>query len=393
MESLFSKKLIDVICCTSTLLEGVNLPAKNIVIYKPKRGRSSPMNSIYFWNLAGRAGRLTKDFYGNIYCIDIDEWGDSYKPGQDQEHQNIKSSMEEVITQKRELIIQYLKQQNNLKKEDRDVEAAVTRFIVNEIRHDNIEFIQELIQRNKDISENDFVEIKNLVTAIKSEISLNKKVILNNSTIDPRLQNNLYENMKNMKNLPILNSPSSYNFWTKLSTILDILNIYLNKNRTPSQMFLIKKISYDWVNEKLLGDIINEDISYQRDHMGKNVTDKFVNERIEHIFETIEDVLRYEISKDLCCYIDILKEINNSKNLDININDNICYYFEMGAFKPTTITLIENGIPRTPAILISNKMNIDTTDFEVCKKYIVEHSNELKKYIPSLLFDDMVIKK
>ena len=36
VKSLFENKKINQLCCTSTLLEGVNLPAKNIILYKPK---------------------------------------------------------------------------------------------------------------------------------------------------------------------------------------------------------------------------------------------------------------------------------------------------------------------------------------------------------------------
>jgi len=72
VKNLFERKKIDLLCCTSTLLEGVNLPAKNIVLYNPKAGKI--MDRLSLLNLAGRAGRLRKDYYGKIYCINMDEW-------------------------------------------------------------------------------------------------------------------------------------------------------------------------------------------------------------------------------------------------------------------------------------------------------------------------------
>ena len=39
VKELFENKQIELICCTSTLLEGVNLPAKNMVLYNPKPGK------------------------------------------------------------------------------------------------------------------------------------------------------------------------------------------------------------------------------------------------------------------------------------------------------------------------------------------------------------------
>ena len=59
---------IQFVVCTSTLLEGVNLPAKNIFILTDKHGGRN-FSEIDFNNLAGRAGRLTYDFSGNVVCI------------------------------------------------------------------------------------------------------------------------------------------------------------------------------------------------------------------------------------------------------------------------------------------------------------------------------------
>jgi hypothetical protein len=56
------------IVCTSTLLEGVNLPAKNIFVLNDKHGPAN-FNKLDFENLAGRAGRLTYDFSGNVVCV------------------------------------------------------------------------------------------------------------------------------------------------------------------------------------------------------------------------------------------------------------------------------------------------------------------------------------
>ena len=58
--------------CTSTLLEGVNLPAKNIFIFSNAIGNSK-FSDVDFWNLAGRAGRFSKELSGNIICVRIED--------------------------------------------------------------------------------------------------------------------------------------------------------------------------------------------------------------------------------------------------------------------------------------------------------------------------------
>ena len=60
------------VVCTSTLLEGINLPAKNIFVISDKHGNKH-FTKIDFENLAGRAGRLTYDFSGNVICIRVQD--------------------------------------------------------------------------------------------------------------------------------------------------------------------------------------------------------------------------------------------------------------------------------------------------------------------------------
>lgn len=58
--------------CTSTLLEGVNTTAKNIIITKPSRMSNKAGDSFSafdFFNLVGRTGRLNQHYVGNAHYI------------------------------------------------------------------------------------------------------------------------------------------------------------------------------------------------------------------------------------------------------------------------------------------------------------------------------------
>ncbi len=70
IERLFREGKLRVLVCTSTLIEGVNLACRTIVLRGPRKGRGKPMEPHDFWNLAGRAGRWGHEFQGNIVCID-----------------------------------------------------------------------------------------------------------------------------------------------------------------------------------------------------------------------------------------------------------------------------------------------------------------------------------
>jgi replicative superfamily II helicase len=83
IEGYFDRGLLRFLVCTSTLLQGVNLPAKNLFMLKPTKGRdwttgkAIPINAVEFYNLSGRAGRLGKEFEGNVFLINIRNWESS----------------------------------------------------------------------------------------------------------------------------------------------------------------------------------------------------------------------------------------------------------------------------------------------------------------------------
>mgnify|MGYP002516379741 FL=1 len=69
IEELYRKRLIKTIFCTSTLIEGVNLPADNLIVIKCRMGSKGNMSQIEFRNLLGRVGRIQYNLYGNVFII------------------------------------------------------------------------------------------------------------------------------------------------------------------------------------------------------------------------------------------------------------------------------------------------------------------------------------
>jgi replicative superfamily II helicase len=69
VERLFRSSKIRFLVCTSTLIEGVNLSCRTIVVRGPRKGVGHPMEAHDFWNLAGRAGRWGNEFQGNMCAL------------------------------------------------------------------------------------------------------------------------------------------------------------------------------------------------------------------------------------------------------------------------------------------------------------------------------------
>ncbi len=74
LETAFKHGSIKFLACTTTLFQGVNLPARNVFIDTPKRGSGDTLEPAAMWNFAGRAGRMRKDIVGNVFLVDYKDW-------------------------------------------------------------------------------------------------------------------------------------------------------------------------------------------------------------------------------------------------------------------------------------------------------------------------------
>lgn len=72
IEKLFRDGDLDIIFCTSTIIEGVNFPADNLFITSTKNGRQV-LTASDFKNLVGRAGRIKYQLHGNVFFIRTQE--------------------------------------------------------------------------------------------------------------------------------------------------------------------------------------------------------------------------------------------------------------------------------------------------------------------------------
>lgn len=64
----FNQGEIQFLFCTSTIIEGVNTSAKNIIIYDNKVA-TKKFDQFTFNNIKGRAGRMLKHFVGHVYVL------------------------------------------------------------------------------------------------------------------------------------------------------------------------------------------------------------------------------------------------------------------------------------------------------------------------------------
>ena len=343
IERLFKDGIIKVLICTSTLLEGVNLPSKNIFIRKPTRGRNKPLTSTDFWNLAGRAGRWGKEFSGNIICIDPSQWPSP--PNPNKSRQIIKKATD-IIKENSSELLDFIKTESprEVAESRQDLEFAFgyyyNKYLQNELSDKN-EFYQQLIFSFKEV---------------QAKIDLPQYLFLRNPGISPIAQQQLYEYFLSKQDsveelIPVYpEDKNAYMEYVRLvGRIGKTLAFYPPGLNTARSVLLI-----NWMSGKPLSFIIAASYkNYQQNPKFKTI--KTLPIVIRECMDNVENFVRFKFAKDSSCYVDILRyfirSIKRTELLD-NIPE-LSLWLEFGVSEKTQLSLLALGLTRSTVTDIS----------------------------------------
>lgn len=346
LESQFKAGELKYLVCTATLIEGVNLNAKNVFVLVPKRNRSVDLSEGDFWNLAGRAGRLGSEFEGNIICI-----------------RNTRKWTFKVPIDKKKTTIQIASHINNLTVDN------MIRFFKREKIDSTIDkgYIENLISfyfdsyiasRHLAINGVDEELIETLEEQFENFLSINElptSMYQRNFGINPCNIHELYDHLKNnippmpeIVPLPLndMELARSQSFEPIIKTISRFLS-----NEPEALSFINSKLVVNWAAGEPLPKIISGQIYYWTK---KAKIRKTKDAAIRETLEKIEKYVRFSFLKYSSCYFEVLKYVlieNNQADIAEQIPD-INLWLEFGANKDLEIILMSIGFNRMSAIHI-----------------------------------------
>lgn len=389
IERSFENGDIKTIFCTSTLVEGVNLPADNLFITNYKNGNSN-MNEVEFKNLIGRVGRIKFNLYGNVFLIreDPKQKIDKYIELLKSEVPNQTISLDnEKIKKSLKLMISDL--------ERGDIELTNSRNSVNDKDYDTLRKFSLVLTRDVAVNEDTPVVIKfeeqGLITdrnktIIKSQFSSSKTS--DDITVSYDQMENLREAIADGLEYPKFNN-GRYDFEEVVEFMVKLKKIFrwdIYEKKTVgkkgiksdnSPLYWYSLLLLRWIEGNGLNRIIFHSLDYKAKHPESGVQinngsiipyDKnsslHQNFVIADTLNDIENVLLFTISN---YFRKFSIEYKTFYGLEYFPND-WYEYVEYGTTNPTTIFLQQSGFSRETSTYIQNNAS----------KYIMENDGVIK---------------
>jgi hypothetical protein len=376
VEDQFDEGLIRHLVSTSTLLHGVNLPAKNLFILDPSSkgewntANAEPISGPEFWNLAGRAGRLGKEFEGNVFLVNHASWKENQL--NQPKTQAVQPALDGQVKDKKAELLKFMADSNHASGKEA-TQAAENAFmrLFNESRKGTLGGTLTRICGDDKAA---IAEISAALEAIIPKITLPISLTERHITISALRQQEMYESLKDKvkKNGPDNYAPphplSEWDVaYEKMHRLIRRIHSTFEKRPGKDRsQFYFAPLALLWMRGEPLPRLIDTAINHQKGLKEKKAAAKPKKKKeisvntakvIRDVMGNIENDLRFRYVKFISCYIDILRLVLSETNHTEAVASiaALPLYLELGACSATMVSLISLGLSRTSAGIIARK--------------------------------------
>ncbi|MEQ8182758.1 DEAD/DEAH box helicase [Marinobacter salarius] len=343
IEEAFKLGVIKDLICTTTLMQGVNLPATTVIVRNPnlfvrKGGSGEARLSPYeFANLRGRAGRLLKDFVGRTIVLDASSFSDQ-DVQEDlfrDEYKDLAPGYHDAFNDNRDDVVQELKNAASSS-------AGPHKFLVTYIRQTLLRMGTSGFNRLQEVgiylSDQELTET---VRALKA-LEIPRKVALRHRYWDPFDLEKIYLETKQKRVHLLPESSWEPDLGKSLHDVVSFhasnLEYYyarsIGDNMDERFIWAVCLSAEQWSRESSLREILDR----------RNFQDK-VADRIDDQIQLLMNKVVYGLPNLLKPYVDITGR-----------GSGLLSAIEWGAFHPVTRLLIERGLARDTAILTRTRL-------------------------------------
>lgn len=334
---MFNEGDIDYLFCTSTIIEGVNTNAKNVIVISNSVGNKT-MNSFALKNIKGRAGRYYHHFVGRVFYVNkeqrrIEAQDDIKLNFQTYDNFNISNvdidnaNVEDLSTVNRQIKIE---RENNFHKE----KLPDSIFIKNRL------YQRDIQEKYLDyfLSGHNFIKFKGLIG--------------NTNNIQYFLSNRM-------------------------------MNVILDSLEETKIIDDITRQLYHAVVSKYSIERFRGLMEYQLTSALKN-PETDIDKIYLKVFDQIKNIIEYEVPKLLCLFESIYQQAGRLKgyNMDEFNLSSIIRFFELGVTTALGIFLVEFGYPIDAIRAIEKKFPLlGDMDLQQSKEFLRNNFLLLRRFL------------
>lgn len=416
IEDLFRSGSIKTVFCTSTLVEGVNLPADNLFITSYKNGLSH-MTPVDFRNLIGRVGRIEFNLYGNVFLVRLENNIEQQKYidliEQDVPNQKLSLTTELTNPQKQKIVeslskgnIELLKYPDSQSNDNYILMRKFALILLSDIIGNRNSYVRQTFSGILT------PEIENSIRVAFSNKATDEDINISSDQVE-----NLTSEIAKGLTYPKLNALGHIDYKQLVSFLEKLCEIFKWEKYEASTLGHLGKktgkhgklrwyavILAQWVRGNGLNLIMQDAIQHKVDNpqSGVEIDGKIVeyDDSIKHrnivisdTLNAIEDVILFRISNYFLRFSSEYKRFHK-----IDVMDNDWYeYVEYGTMNPLTIFLQRNGFSRETSTYIKQhpdyitwidgEYKVKTTLLNCSSKSVRKEATEIKYNIPELFVE------
>jgi superfamily II DNA/RNA helicase len=358
IEELFSSRVVDIIFCTSTLLEGVNLPADKIFVLKPSKGDEG-LSLFEFRNLIGRAGRLKDHLNGIVYCIhtpgnEDDDWVNEYEKFEDSPIEtfidnSLRTHAPEIKAAiNSDSVIMTSEDTNDLRN---TLTILRSRFLVDE--NSAIDYL-----KRKSILDEDRDEIVHSLKRAVQKLSIPPELAEKSPYVDPILQDDLYRKVLEDKESWRIRRRRGFsedfaNVFERLDDVFDLVDECRPYATDEWWASLIVSYAKDWLNGVSFSGIVRRALP-RRIRQSPDISYKEVDKAVERAQAIITTDVSFVTAKYFSVLSEILKFVLDEGDIErYSFTIGLPVMLELGSRDPKQLSLITACIPRGAALKLS----------------------------------------
>lgn len=409
IEYLIRNKIIRYCFCTSTLLEGVNVPVDNLFVFDNKKANTK-MSEVDAFNLMGRAGRVTLNEYGNVFLFVGERGAKNYyndvllKPLPNQTLLPTKALKQ---SSKRYIVEILLKGRTNLLElgenySDRgftettyEYAAKCLNMLLHDICNQNDSYIVRDFRKEKVLSPQNIIDIRKKFGGIVSKDD--------DINLSARQKESLYKAVKerNLNYPKTLDYNTCLSFLMQLSTILR-WDIYEKETLGKGQRIrYYTVILTQWMQSRGLHEIIRGAIEHYQQNGGNlvsfepeyhlepyNNSAKHKNQVINEVMKDLEHVINYKLSMYFLRLSEAIVKTHGKTALENDWYE----YVEYGTCNIEIILLQKYGFLREEALLLlkpnySDYIRIDNQTIKIRRNIVDVVADDLHSSLKTIMIN------